>query len=439
MDIADKENPSGVVVSVGGQIPNNLALSLSKNGLKILGTSSENIDRAEDRSKFSQLLDNLGIEQPEWAKLESVEKAVLFAREIGYPVLVRPSYVISGSAMNIAHSDQELEDYLEEAVDVSREHPVVISKFVTDAKEVEVDGVCDGENVFLGAIIEHIENAGVHSGDATMVIPTVNVEENVKDEIRRISGEIARNLMIKGPFNLQFLVKNSKVYVIECNLRSSRSMPFVSKITGINFMDVAASVFLDEKISDDEAVPRSYGIKSPQFSFMRLEGADPVTGVDMVSTGEVACFGSTFEDALLKSLIASGVRLPKSGDSILISIGGQKTEAVEIAKTLSNKGYKIFATEHTAEALRKGGVICENIYKISEGKKPNVLDALVNREIKFVINRPSPDIMDQSSLTDGYLIRRKAVEFGIPIVTNIELAKSFAESLEKNGETKLLI
>jgi len=432
LDIVQKEKLPSVVVSVGGQIPNNLALKLVKNGVKILGTSAEDIDRAEDRSKFSDLLDSLEIEQPEWSKLESVEKSKVFANRIGYPVLIRPSYVLSGSAMNVAFDKSQLEDYLKKATEVSQEHPVVISKFMLNAREVEVDGVCDGENVFVGAIIEHVENAGVHSGDATMSIPAMTLDEITKEKLRKTTRKIARGLHIKGPFNIQYLVKDRDVYVIECNLRASRSMPFVSKAIGKNLMDIAASAMLGEKIEDGEAVTERFGVKYPQFSFMRLEGADPVTGVEMVSTGEVACFGRSFEEALLKAMIAGGTRIPKSGDSILISVGGEKEKAVEIAKKIANNGYRIFATDHTAETLTKNGIECEKIYKISEGKKPNVLDYLMERKINFVFNTHNPSRIVTQAITDGYLIRRKAVEFGVPIITNLELVDSLANALRNH-------
>jgi carbamoyl-phosphate synthase large subunit len=432
LDIVEMEKFPSVVVSVGGQIPNNLALKLVKKGVKILGTSAEDIDRAEDRSKFSDLLDSLEIEQPQWSKLESIEKSKVFANRIGYPVLIRPSYVLSGSAMSVAFDESQLEDYLRKATEVSQEYPVVISKFMLNAREVEVDGVCDGENVFVGAIIEHVENAGVHSGDATMSLPAMTIDEITKEKMRRTTRKIARGLHIKGPFNIQYLVKNRDVYVIECNLRASRSMPFVSKAIGKNLMDIAASAMLGERIEDGEAVAERFGVKYPQFSFMRLEGADPVTGVEMVSTGEVACFGRSFEEALLKAMIAGGTRIPKSGDSILISVGGEKEKAVEIAKKIMNKGYRILATVHTAEALTANGIACEKVYKISEGKKPNVLDFLVERKINFVFNIPHPNRIVSQAITDGYLIRRKAVEFGVPVFTNLELVDSLANALRNN-------
>jgi len=432
LDIVEKEKFPSVVVSVGGQIPNNLALRLVRNGVKILGTSAENIDKAEDRSKFSDLLDSLEIEQPEWSRLESVEKSELFANRIGYPVLIRPSYVLSGSAMNVAFDESQLEDYLRKATEVSQEYPVVISKFMLGAREVEVDGVCDGENVFIGAIIEHVENAGVHSGDATMSIPAMTIDEITKEKMRKTTRKIARGLRIQGPFNIQYLIKNRDVYVIECNLRASRSMPFVSKAIDNNLMDMSARAMLGEKIEDGEAVAERFGVKCPQFSFMRLEGADPITGVEMVSTGEVACFGRSFEEALLKAMIAGGTRIPKIGDSILISVGGEKEKVVSIAKKIVNIGYRIFATEHTAEVLRNNGIPCEKIYKISEGKKPNVLDFLTERKINFVFNTTHPNRIVTQAITDGYLIRRKAVEFGVPIITNLELIDSLVNALKNH-------
>ena len=429
LDIHEKENPFGVVASVGGQMTNNLALELHRNGVNLLGTSAENIDRAEDRSKFSALLDSMGVAQPEWSGLETVAGAKAFAMEIGYPVLIRPSYVLSGTAMNVAHDEEELEGYLMDAASVSREHPVVVSKFMTGAKEVEVDGVCDGVNVFIGAIIEHVEDAGVHSGDATMAIPTLTIEDGVKEKIRRTTRRIARGLEIRGPFNIQYLVKDGEIHVIETNLRASRSMPFTSKATDRNLMTVASKAILGEEIEEGEAEPRRYGVKSPQFSFMRLEGADPLTGVEMVSTGEVAGFGVSFEEALLKALVASGISLPERGDHALISVGGDKGKAVEIARKLRAMGYMIYATEHTAEALRRSGVECEKVYKISEAGNPNVLDLLEQQEIRLVINTPSPGNSDCQAVSDGFLIRRKSVEYGVSMITNLELADALADAL----------
>jgi carbamoyl-phosphate synthase large subunit len=430
LDIYEKENPLGVVTSVGGQITNNLALDLHQNGVSLMGTTAENINRAEDRSKFSALLDAMVIAQPKWSGLETVSEAKVFARQIGYPVLIRPSYVLSGTAMNVAQDEKELERYLLYAASVSREHPVVVSKFMAGAREVEVDGVCDGSNVFIGAIIEHVEDAGVHSGDATMAIPTLTIGNDIKEKIRRTTRRIARSLEIRGPFNIQYLVRDGEIHVIETNLRASRSMPFVSKVTDRNLMTVSSKAILNKGIEDGEAEPQRYGVKSPQFSFMRLEGADPLTGVEMVSTGEVAGFGDSFEEALLKALVASGINLPGRGDHALISVGGEKRKAVEIARKLKAGDLKIYATEHTAEALRRSGVECENVYKISEGDSPNVLELLEQQKIKLVINTPSPVNSNSQAVSDGFLIRRKSVEFGVSMITNLELANTLAEVLE---------
>ena len=429
LDIAEKEMPDGVVVSVGGQIPNNLALKLVKNGVKIIGTAAEDIDKAEDRHKFSSILDELGITQPVWSKIESMEQAKNFAEKIGYPVLIRPSYVLSGSAMQVANDESELEVYLKIATDVSREYPVVISKFFIDTKEVEVDAVSDGNNVFIGAIFEHVEEAGVHSGDATMSIPTLTIDDNVKNKVRDYTRKIARKLNIKGPFNIQFLVKNDNVYVIECNLRASRSMPFVSKTVDVNLMDLAADVISSGKVGDGEAVPKRFAVKSPQFSFIRLEGADPVTSVDMVSTGEVACFGKEFKEAFLKSLIASGFTLPKK--TILLSTGPLKTKnyLLQSVGKLAEIGFELYATEGTAKFLESNGIKTTILHWPLEGKEPNATTYIVEEKIDLVINIPKS--FEKEEITNDYIIRRKAVEFGVPIITNAELVKTLVNALEK--------
>lgn len=432
LDIVEKENPLGVVVSVGGQIPNNLAMDLAKNKIKLLGTSAEDIDRAEDRYKFSFLLDRLEIKQPEWNKVKNIEKAKNFARRIGYPVLVRPSYVLSGSAMNVAFDEEQLENYLMQAAKVSREYPVVISKFFLNAREVEVDAVADGTNVFIGSIIEHVERAGVHSGDATMKIPADGIEEVVKSKLRENTNRIARSLRIRGPFNIQYLVKDGEIYVIECNLRSSRSMPFVSKTIDINMMDLAADAIMGKEIESGEGMAKKYCVKTPQFSFMRLEGSDPVTGVEMVSTGEVACQGDSFEEVFLTSLIASGMKMPKKYDPILISTGGEKEPIISIAKKMANLNFKIYATQHTGEALKKNGIKCDILHKISEREKPNILDYIISRQLKLVVNIPRiGGVQPKQIIDDGYLIRRKAVEFGVPVITNLDLAVTFADAIER--------
>ncbi|MEM2137413.1 MAG: ATP-grasp domain-containing protein, partial [Candidatus Methanomethylicia archaeon] len=429
MDICLKENPIGVVTCVGGQIPNNLALKLEKLGIRILGTSGVDVDRAEDREKFSRLLDDLGIHQPSWAKFESIEDAEKFARKIGYPVLVRPSYVLSGSAMRIAWTQNQLRDFLMKATNVSPEHPVVISKFIEEAIEVEVDAVSDGENTIIGAVIEHVEHAGVHSGDAIMVIPPQSLNQETIGRIIEYTKLIAKKLMVKGPFNIQFLVKDGIVYVIECNLRASRSMPFTSKVNAINLMKLASYPILGEKIPLNDFNGFSstiVGVKVPQFSFMQLKGADPILGVEMRSTGEVACLGESFPEALYKALLSAGFKIPENGSNILITVGGLELneKILSIAKIFGKLGFNIYATEHTAEYLIERGL--KNIkvlYKVKEPtRKPNIMDALLNREIDLIINIPSSLTLNKylEMLQDEYVIRRKAVELGIPIMTTLE-------------------
>jgi carbamoyl-phosphate synthase large subunit len=430
LDIIDKERPAGVVVSVGGQTANNLTVALAKHA-RILGTSPTSIDTAEDRSKFGQLLDKLGVQQPEWSRVENLGDAKKFAQRIGYPVLIRPSYVLSGAAMNVAFDERQLTEYIEQAAKISRDYPVVISKFLSGAREVEVDGVCDGTNVFIGALVEHVENAGVHSGDATMSIPTLTIGEAAKERIRRYSEMIAQSLLIRGPFNIQFLVKNGEVQVIECNLRASRSMPFVSKMIGTNLMDLAAVAIMGGTITAGEGTSTGFGVKAPQFSFTRLDNADPITGVEMVSTGEVACFGDTFQDAFINALIASNFYVPRKGDAVLISMGETRRGIIPYARMLAENGYRIYATRHTAEELAGKGIESTTLYKVRERKKPNILDYLTNKEIKLVINIPSHETEPESRLIlrDEYVIRRKAAEFGIPVVTNLELARALVRAL----------
>lgn len=436
LDIYEKENPIGIITCVGGQTPNNLAPKLAAQNVRILGTTGEDVDRAEDRSKFSKLLDELGIPQPEWSKFTSIDEAERFAERVGYPVLVRPSYVLSGAAMRVAWSRDQLEDYLAKAAKVSPEHPVVISKFMEGALEVEVDGVSDGERVLIGAVIEHIERAGIHSGDATMVIPPQRLSELVVDKVKSYATRIARALRIKGPFNIQFLVKGDEVYVIECNLRASRSMPFVSKVKAVNLMKLSAPILLGkpmEPLPYDEPPAPCIGVKTPQFSFMQVEGADPVLGVEMRSTGEVACLGENFFDAYLKSMMAAGFKIPMPGDSILITVGGdrEKEEAVPLAKTLRSLGCSILATEHTAEHLIKAGVDGVTlVYKIRErDRKPNIADLLAEGKIHLVINVVSNRPSRLDVLEDEYAIRRKAVELGVPVITTIEGAVMLTKAL----------
>lgn len=443
LDIYEKENPLGIIVSVGGQIPNNLALKLAKSGVKLLGTTAESIDQAEDRSKFSALLDSLGIPQPKWSKLTTIDEAKKFARKIGYPVLIRPSYVLSGSAMRIAYTEEELEKYLKQATKVSKEHPVVISKFVERAKEVEVDGVSDGEDLLVGAIIEHVENAGVHSGDATMCIPPQTIPLNAIKTIENYTQKIITSLKIKGPFNIQYLVKNGTVYVIECNLRASRSLPYVSKTRGVNLIEIATQIILGKRLSEIgiTELPPIYhvGLKVPQFSFMRLSGADPILGVEMLSTGEVACLGENFADAFLKALQSAEFKIPPKGGTVLITVGGDelKRRIVPLAKSLGRIGFRIYATEHTAETLRSAGL--ENVsilHKVREADmNPNIIDYIQKGKIDLVINIPMPNGAAKYSeiLEDEYVIRRLAVEFNIPVVTNLELASVLVKVLKQNN------
>jgi len=442
LDIYEKENPMGVIASVGGQIPNNLALKLANSGVKLLGTTAENIDLAEDRSKFSALLDQLGIPQPGWSKLKSITAAKLFAEQIGYPVIVRPSYVLSGSAMRVAFNESALENFLKLATKVSRDQPVVISKFVNNAKEVEVDGVYDGETCFIGSIMEHVENAGVHSGDATMSIPPHTLSAEIQKKVGDATARIVKALKIKGPYNIQYLVKEGVVYVIECNLRASRSMPFVSKTRGINLIELATLAMLDkkyEKVLKTCGLPPTnhFGVKVPQFSFMRLSGADPVLGVEMLSTGEVACLGETFDDAFSKALQSAEFRMPPKDGSVLITVGGEepKRRVVPLARAFAEMGFKIYATEHTAAVLKAAGISSVSVLsKVKEsGENPNILDYLQNQKIDLVINVPMANKQRNYSdmLTDGYLIRRQAVEFNVPVITNLELASALVRVLQQ--------
>jgi len=441
LDIYEKENPLGVIASVGGQIPNNLAMKLATSGVKLLGTSAEDVDVAEDRSKFSALLDQLGIPQPDWSKLQSISEAKRFAEKIGYPVIVRPSYVLSGSAMRVAYNEAMLENFLNLAAKVSRDHPVVISKFIDKAKEVEVDGVSDGETCVIGSIMEHVENAGVHSGDATMSIPPQTLSSDVQGKIEDCTKRIVNALRIKGPYNIQYLVKDGVVHVIECNLRASRSMPFVSKTRGLNLIELATLAMLGKKFKDLQTcgLPpiMHVGVKVPQFSFMRLSGADPVLGVEMLSTGEVACLGESFADAFSKALQSAEFRIPPRGGSVLITVGGEepKRRVVPLAKAFEEMGFKIYATEHTAEALKAAGINTVTVLrKVKEADaNPNILDYLQERKIDLVINVPMGGKTKSYSdaLTDGYIIRRQAVEFNVPVITNLELASALVKVLQQ--------
>jgi carbamoyl-phosphate synthase large subunit len=440
LDIYEKEKADGIVTCVGGQIANNLTPKLARHNVKILGTDPEDLDRAEDRAKFSALLDKLNIKQPTWQVFESIEQAKEFCKIIGYPVLVRPSYVLSGSAMKVVWDESNLDKYLTLAAEVSKEYPVVISKFITDALEVEVDGVADGSNAIICSIIEHIESAGIHSGDAMMVIPPLRLSMKHIKMIREYTLNIARALRIRGPFNIQFIVKGDDIYVIECNLRASRSMPYVSKFTRVNVISLAARVIAGKALPEIEEPwvnAKGYAVKAPQFSFMQLEGADIVLGVEMRSTGEVACFGDTFYDAMVKALLASNYNLNinNSKRSALLTVGGlMKRRILPIVSLLKALNFNIYATEHTAEFLIANGFKDVTIvYKISEpDRKPNIIDLLYNREVDIIINIPSTLTIEKfvGMLDDEYMIRRKAVEMGIPVFTTLESANMFLKALE---------
>jgi carbamoyl-phosphate synthase large subunit len=439
LDICEKEKPTGVVTCVGGQTANNLTPKLAKNGVTIIGTSSEDVDRAEDRAKFGQMLDTLGIKQPAWRKFTSLAEAEEFADTVGFPVLVRPSYVLSGAAMKVVWGEQQLERFLTDATNVSPDHPVVISKFLQDAAEVEVDAVSDGKEVIIGSVIEHIDNAGVHSGDAMMSIPPWRLDRKTIDTIVDHTARIGKALNVKGPFNIQYLVKDEEVSVIEANVRASRSMPFVSKFVGFNIINLAAKAMTGKRLppaaKDLWLKTTGFGIKVPQFSFMQLEGSDIVLGVEMQSTGEVACFGNSFYDALSKAYMAAGYSLPLSGTA-LITVGGQKNKEklLPIVSLTSSMNYKMLATEHTAEFMENNSFKdVQLVYKISEpDRKPNIADLLYKRKIDFIINIPATSTIEKymGMLYDEYQIRRKAVEMGIPVLTTIEAASSFTKTLQ---------
>lgn len=421
----------GLILSMGGQIPNNLALTLDNLGLNILGTPAKSIDIAEDRDKFSKLLDRLSINQPCWSKLTSVKDALKFAKKIGYPVLIRPSYVLSGASMAIATNHLELIKYLNRALDKNQENSIVISKFIENAKEIEFDGVARNGEVICYAISEHVENAGVHSGDATLVFPPQRIYIETIKKIKKYSHEIAKALYINGPFNIQFLAKENKVYVIECNLRASRSFPFISKILKTNFIEIATKVIVGKSVEQipDRLFELDYvGVKAPEFSFTRLEGADPTTGVEMLSTGEVACIGKDFNEAFIKALMAVGFKFPIK--SVLISSGNieSKAELLESTKKLANLGVKFYATPGTGKFMETNGLKVEILEWPLSGKKPNTLDFLKMKKVDLVVNIPKNN--QEEELTNDYLIRRTAVDFKIPLITNRQLFMRLAETLE---------
>ena len=444
LDVIDLESPRGVIVSVGGQIPNNLAMKLHRQSVPILGTSPVNIDRAENRGKFSAMLDKLGIDQPKWSALTSMEDVLKFIDEVGYPVLVRPSYVLSGAAMNVCHDDDELRRFLEAASEVSKEYPVVISQFMTETNEIEFDGVAQNGEIVEYGISEHVEYAGVHSGDATMTFPAQQISFATARQIKKISRAIAKELNISGPFNIQYLAKGRDVKVIECNLRASRSFPFVSKVLKRNFIETATRIMLDapyQKPDKSAFDIDRMGVKASQFSFARLQNADPVLGVDMSSTGEVGCMGDTFEEALLNSLIATGYKIPSKDKGIMLSSGGAKEKAslLDAAQALVKNGYTIYATAGTAKFLNENNVKATAVGWPDEEHKdiPNVMQMIADHKFDLIVNIPKNHT--KRELTNGYRIRRGAIDHNIPLITNARLASAFIEAFCTLSQDQLQI
>ena len=444
LDVIDLEYPRGVIVSVGGQIPNNLAMKLHRQAVPILGTSPVSIDRAENRGKFSSMLDQLGIDQPKWSALTSMDDVSKFIDEVGYPVLVRPSYVLSGAAMNVCHNDEELKRFLAAASEVSKEYPVVISQFMTETNEIEVDGVAQNGEIVEYGISEHVEYAGVHSGDATMTFPAQQISFATMRQIKKISRAIAKELNISGPFNIQYLAKGRDVKVIECNLRASRSFPFVSKVLKRNFIETATRIMLDAPYQKAEKsvfdIDRM-GVKASQFSFNRLQNADPVLGVDMSSTGEVGCIGDSFDEALLNSLIATGYKIPSKDKGVMISSGSAKEKAsmLDAAQALTKAGYKVYATQGTADYLNANGAKAIAVGWPDENGSnvPNVMDMIANHEFDLIVNIPKNH--SSRELTNGYKIRRGAIDHNIPLMTNARLASAFIEAFCRIGIEDLQI
>ena len=439
-DIYEKENPRGLIISMGGQIPNNLALKCQDYGLNILGTSPQSIDSAENRHKFSELLDELGVDQPDWKELTDLEEAKIFANSVGYPVLIRPSYVLSGAAMSVALNDVELTSYLEKASEVSPEYPVVISKFIENGKEIELDAVAKNGELFVYAICEHVENAGVHSGDATMVLPPQRTYLETTRRMKKIGRKIAGALQINGPFNIQFIAKGNTVKVIECNLRASRSFPFVSKIFKLNFIDLATKLIMgiDMPPIDKSCFELEYvGVKAPQFSFTRIKGADPVLSVEMASTGEVACIGDSFEEAFLLALLSVGFKFPK--ESVLLSTGPfeSKAQFLPDAKRLFDLGFKLYATRGTSDFLKYNGIPSHILAWPLDKREPNILTYIEKGKIDLVINIPKS--AEETELTNDYIIRRKAVDYDVPLITNLQFAERFIDAISRYQQEDLAI
>ena len=432
LDIYEFQKPLGVVVSMGGQVPNNLALKLYNEGVNILGTSPAQIDNAESRQKFSQILDDLGVDQPEWKELTDMASAKEFAERVGYPVLVRPSYVLSGAAMSVVYSPDDLKLFLQKAVDINKEYPVVISKFISKAREIELDAVASNGELFCYAISEHLENAGVHSGDATLVFPAQKTYLETSRRIKKIAKEVAKALQITGPFNMQLIAKDNDIKVIECNLRASRSFPFVSKVLKINFIDIATKLMMGEVVPKlgHSAFDLDYvAVKASQFSFTRLKGSDPVTGVEMASTGEVACLGGDLNEAFLKSIISVGFRIePKS---VLLSIGSndKKIAFLEEAKTLQEMGIKIYATSGTGGFFKENNIEAEILEWTVDGSTPSVMSYLSSKKIDLMIDVPSN--IDKTSSSNGYLARRKAIDQNVSLITNLEFARRYVKAISK--------
>ncbi len=441
-DIYEFENPFGLIISVGGQRPNNLAGRVHDAGFHILGTTAENIDRAEDRNKFSALLDKLNVDQPKWTSFTNMSEANKFVADQGFPVLVRPSYVLSGAAMRVCYDHEQLSDFINKAAVLSPLHPVTISKYVENAKELEFDGVAQNGEVMVYGISEHVENAGVHSGDATIVYPTQRVYASTEFQIREISKKIVRALRVTGPLNIQYLVKDNKPYVIEVNLRASRTFPLLSKAMDVNFPEIAVDSFFGKAKNHQYVYPKSVVVKSPQFSFSRLLGADPILRVEMSSTGEAACFGASYDEALLKSILSTN-KFDFNNKNVLLSLGGSlnKEKFIEAGKTLILLGYKIFATDTTAEFFKKQGIECESVRKASE-QSPNVLDIVEGlsvsdgakgdqgKKVGFVVNLSVEGSIAKKQITDGFRIRRATVDNQIPLFTDLHIARAFIKSLK---------
>lgn len=442
LDVIDLEQPNGVIVSVGGQIPNNLAMKLHRQSVPVLGTSPLSIDRAENRNKFSAMLDQLGIDQPAWQELTSLDDVKAFVQKVGYPVLVRPSYVLSGAAMNVCYDQEELERFLQMASEVSKEYPVVVSQFMQETKEIEFDAVAQNGEVVEYAISEHVEFAGVHSGDATLVFPAQQIYFSTARQIKKISRQIAKELNISGPFNIQFLARKNEVKVIECNLRASRSFPFVSKVLKRNFIETATRIMLDAPYSQPDKSAFDIdriGVKASQFSFARLQNADPVLGVDMSSTGEVGCLGDDFSEALLNALIATGYKIPKK--SVLFSSGATKSKVdlLDASQLLSSKGYDIYATAGTAAFLNSHGIPTTPVFWPDErpNAENNVMKMIADHKFDLIVNIPKNHT--KRELTNGYRIRRGAIDHNIPLMTNARLAKAFIEAFCKMKQEDIQI